>query len=432
MKIIAYAYRMMRARPGALALNVLLLTLGLASVTFLMLVNAQVQRAFDRDLAGIDVVVGAKGSPLQLILAGVLHVDVPSGNIALADVQELAKNPLIKKLIPLSLGDSFRGYRIVGTTRDYADHYGMKLASGRWWLDDWIKDNSPYKPDKNDRDPLKTVPQLPDVRQIESMQAVLGADVAASTQMPLGAQFAGNHGLGQGGEKHDAALYTVAGTMQPCGCVLDRLILTATESVWFVHEKTEALDEDDMKALKEAREVTLALIEYNSPLAAVGFPRFVNTSTDMQAAAPAVEITRLLRMLGVGTDVIRGFAIVLLAVSALSLLIALWNALRERRADLAMLRMLGASPAKIVSLLLTETLLMAALATVLGLLLGHLLTGLVGYWLIQDRSLPITGLTWLADEWLIPALAAGLAVLATVAPAWAAYRLDVLKLLQTR
>ena len=177
---------MMLARPGALALNVLLLTLGLASVTFLMLVNAQVQRAFDRDLAGIDVVVGAKGSPLQLILAGVLHVDVPSGNIPLADVQELAKNPAVKKLIPLSLGDNFRGYRIVGTTQEYADHYGIKLASGRWWLDDWVKDSSQYKPDKNNKDPLKTMQQLPDVKKTESMQAVLGADVAAATQMPLG------------------------------------------------------------------------------------------------------------------------------------------------------------------------------------------------------------------------------------------------------
>ncbi len=404
MKIIAYALKILLARPGALVLNLLLLTLGLASVTFLMLVNAQVQRAFDRDLAGIDLVVGAKGSPLQLILAGVLHIDTPSGNIALADVQELAKNPAVKKLIPLSLGDSLGGYRIVGTTLDYPAHYGMQLASGQLWKEG----------------------------EQGSMQAVLGADVAAAMQLPLGAQFAGNHGLGAGGEKHTAALYTVVGSLQPCACVLDRLILTAAESVWFVHEKTEALDASDMQAMKEAREVTLALIEYNSPLAAVSFPRFVNTSTDMQAAAPAVEITRLLRMLGVGTDVIRGFAMVLLAVAALSLLIALWNALRERRADLAMLRMLGASPVKIVVLLLTETLLLSALASILGLLLGHFLTGLVGYWLMQDKSMVLTGWVWLQEEWAVPALAAGLAIFATIAPAWSAYRLDVLKLLQTR
>ena len=409
MKTIAYAYRMLLARPGALALNVLLLTLGLASVTFLMLVNEQVQRAFDRDLAGIDLVVGAKGSPLQLILAGVLHIDAPTGNIALSDVQELAKNPQVKKLIPLSLGDSLLGYRIVGTSLDYPAHYGMQLASGQWWA-------------TGEQGSV----------QVQSMQAVLGADVAKATQLPLNSQFAGTHGLGGGGEKHNAALYTVTGTLQACGCVLDRLVLTATESVWQVHEKTQALDASDMQALKEAREVTLALIEYKSPLAAVTFPRFINTSTDMQAAAPAIEITRLLRMLGVGTDVIRGFAMVLLAVSALSLLIALWNALRERRADLAMLRMLGASPAKIVVLLLTETLLLALSASVLGLLLGHGLTSLVGYWLMQDKSMVLTGWLWLPQEWMVPALAAGVAVLATLAPALSAYRLDVLKLLQTR
>ncbi len=400
MKLIVFAYRLMVARPGALLLNVLLLTLGLASVTFLLLVNAQVQRAFDRDLAGIDVVVGAKGSPLQLILAGVLHIDVPSGNIPLSDVQALTANPQVAKLIPLSLGDSFRGYRIVGTSTAYPQHYQATLSAGQWWQG--------------------------------RMQAVLGAQVAASTALPLGAEFAGTHGIAGGGEVHDAALYQVVGTMAPCDCVLDRLILTDTESVWYVHEKTEALDDSDRKALEEAREVTLALIQYTSPLAAVTFPRFINTTTEMQAAAPAVEITRLLRMLGVGTDVLRGFATVLLVVAALSLLIALWNALRERQADLAMLRMLGASPRKIVLLLLAETLLMACVATVLGLLLGHGLTALVGYWLMQDRSLPITGWLWLHEEWLVPALGGGLAVVATAAPAWAAYRLDVLKLLQSR
>ena len=401
-----YAFKMLLARPGTLLLNVLLLSLGLATVAFLILVNAQVERAFERDLAGIDVVVGAKGSPLQLILAGVLHIDVPSGNIALSDMQDVAKHPQVKRLIPLSLGDSFQGFRIVGTTLDYPTHYAMQLASGVWWKDG--VDNG------------------------AGMQAVLGADVAQNRSINLGSQFAGSHGLGGGGELHNAALYTVVGTMARCHCVLDRLILTATESVWNVHEKTEALDESDRKALIEAREVTLALIQYHSPLAAVTFPRFINTSTDMQAAAPALEITRLLRMLGVGTQVIKGLAAVLLAVAAASLLIAMWSALRDRRADLAMLRMLGASPAKIVGLLLTETVVLAAMATVCGLFLGHLLTAVIGYLLMLDHSLPITGWMWLPQEWWVPGLALCLALISSVLPIWAAYRIDVLKLLQTR
>ena len=133
MNLLALAFRYLWARPLATVLNLLLLTLGLASITFVVLVNEQVQRSFQRDLAGIDLVVGAKGSPLQLILAGVFHIDVPPGNIKLADVQELAKHPQIAQVIPISLGDSYRGFRIVGTTPQYLAHYGVQLAQGSGW-----------------------------------------------------------------------------------------------------------------------------------------------------------------------------------------------------------------------------------------------------------------------------------------------------------
>jgi putative ABC transport system permease protein len=158
----------------------------------------------------------------------------------------------------------------------------------------------------------------------------------------------------------------------------------------------------------------------------------VNTSTEMQAAAPAVEVTRLLRMVGVGTDVLRGFGAVLLLTAGLSVFIALWNAVRERRADLAMLRMLGASPYKVAGLVLCEALLLAAMATALGLLGGHLLAQLVGSWLQAERSLPLTGWIWLPSEWWVPLLGGVVATLAAALPALEAYRLDVTTLLNSR
>ncbi|WP_374756857.1 hypothetical protein, partial [Raoultella terrigena] len=109
------AWRYLWSRPLTSALNLLLLTLGLAAVTLVLLVATQVDRGFERDVQGIDLVVGAKGSPLQLILAGVFHIDVPPGNIALEDFEALRRNPLVAQAIPISLGDSFAGYRIVGT-----------------------------------------------------------------------------------------------------------------------------------------------------------------------------------------------------------------------------------------------------------------------------------------------------------------------------
>ena len=123
MKTIAFSWQFLWSRPLAAALNLLLLTLGLGSVTFLLLVSHQIDTAFERDLAGIDVVVGAKGSPMQLILSGVLHLDVPTGNVPLAAIKALQSHPQVAKLIPVSLGDSFRGFRIVGTTGDYLQHY---------------------------------------------------------------------------------------------------------------------------------------------------------------------------------------------------------------------------------------------------------------------------------------------------------------------
>lgn len=393
------AWRYLWARPLATVLNLLLLTLGLAAITLLLLVRTQIDRAFERDLAGIDAVVGAKGSPLQLILSGVFHLDVPTGNIPLAEAQALAQDARVAQLIPLSLGDSYRGFRIVGTTRDYPAHYGAELAQGAWW-------------------------QVP-------MEAVLGAQVARSTGLAVGGQFAGAHGLGAGGEEHGDEPYRVSGVLAPCGCVLDRLVLTSSESVWRVHEG-EPEDEAERQALEADREITLALVRYRSPLAAVTFPRYVNSATSLQAAAPALEITRLLRMVGVGTDVLRGFAAVLLLTAGLSVFIALWSAVREHRADLALLRMLGAPPHRVAGLLLAEALWLGALATVLGLAAGHGLTGLLGWMLDNDQSVPLRGAIWLVEELWVPALALTVAALASALPVLAAYRSSAVSLLNER
>jgi putative ABC transport system permease protein len=306
----------------------------------------------------------------------------------------------VAQVIPQSLGDSFRGFRIVGTTPDYLAHYRLQPAQGQGG---W---------------------QGP-------MQAVLGAEVARATGLHPGAQFAGSHGLA-GGEAHGDMPYAVAGVLAPCGCVADRLVLTSLESVWQVHEKATATDEEDRKALEAEREVTLALVRYRTPLAAVTFPRLVNSTTPMQAAAPAVEVSRLLRMLGAGSDVLRGMGGMLLLSAALSVFIALWNAVRERRADLAMLRMLGAPPRRVAGLVLWEALWLALLASALGLALGHGLTALVGLLLASRGSLPLSGAVWLPQEAWIPALASAVALLAALIPAWGAYRVDVPQLLNSR
>ncbi len=400
MKTLSFAWRYLWARPLGAALNVLLLSLGLASITFLLLVGHQLSTAFDRDLAGIDVVVGAKGSPMQLILSGVLHIDVPPGNVPLAAVRALEKNPLVARIIPISLGDNFQGYRIVGTSHDYISHYQATLAQGALW----------------------TAP----------MQVVLGATTARKLGAALGNTFIGTHGLGTGGHAHGDSTYTVVGILAPSGSVLDRLILTDTASVWKVHEDYTAVDAEDRKIMEEEREITMALVQYKTPMAALTFPRYVNTSTEMQAAAPALEISRLLNMLGLGTDVLRAFAGVLLLTAGLSVFIALWSAVRERRSDLALLRMLGAPPAKVAALLLCEALWLGLLAAVLGLVLGQGFAAALGWFLQLDNSLLIGGMVWPPELAVVPALALGVSLGAALLPAVGAYRVSVLELLQSR
>jgi putative ABC transport system permease protein len=370
-----------------------------------LLAREQIDRAFQRDLAGIDLVVGAKGSPMQLILAGVFHIDVPPGNIALREVEKLRQQPQVDQLIPISLGDAFRGFRIVGTTPGYLAHYRMAFAQGHAWE--------------------------------HPMEVALGHEVAREMGMAVGGAFAGNHGLGGGGHDHGENLYRVAGVLAPCGCVVDRLIVTSTESVWQVHEKMPAnagtaAHAQEKPGHDDAREVTMDLVTYKSPLAAVTLPRWVNSSTGMQAAAPAIEVSRLLRMLGVGSEVLRGLGAVLLVTAALSVFIAFWTAVRERRADLAMLRMLGATPAKVAGLLLCEALWLAVLASILGLAIGHGLAALAGTLLEAQRSLPVSGRIWVAAEAWIPVAAVAVATLAALIPAVSASRVDVAQLLNAR
>ena len=392
MSLLQLAWSYLRARPLGTLLNVLLLALGVGTIGFVLIVDGQIGESLTRDAKGIDLIVGAKGSAMQLMLAGIFHLDVPTGNVPLASAQELARDPLIKRAIPLSIADSFRGYRIIGTTPDYIDLYHGSLAQGTLW---------------NDR-----------------MQAVLGATVAERTRLGLGAQFVGSHGIAEGGPVHGDSVYKVVGILKPTGTVLDRLVLVNSESVWYVHEGN-ITDPEEKEVIEAERQVTVLLVQYATPLAAVSLPRKINAGTNMQAAAPAYEAARLFKMIGVGADVIRAFGVVVLATAALSLFIALYSALNERAYDIAVLRTLGARRANIAVMMLLEALLLAVFGSVLGLILAHALAAVLAAWMAHEQSLRIDAWTFSADElWLIvPALLA--ALLAALLPSWRAAQADI-------
>ncbi|HMO42445.1 MAG TPA: hypothetical protein PKB04_03795, partial [Phenylobacterium sp.] len=191
--------------------------------------------------------------------------------------------------------------------------------------------------------------------------AVMGGPQARQLGAGLGQKFIGSHGLSGDGHDHDQTPFELVGVLAPTGAVLDRLIVTPAESVWAAHgiplpgardEHDHDHDEDHAAEAAHAThggepDVTALLVKYRSTMAAVRLPRMINDQAGLQAAVPAVEMTRLLALLGVGLDAVRAFAILLMATSGLSIFVALYSALRQREGDMAMLRVMGARPAAI-------------------------------------------------------------------------------------
>ena len=397
MNVVTLAWRALRHTPLASVLNLLLIAIGIAMMSFILAVSTQLEENAQADAQGIDLVVGAKGSPLQLILSSVYHADIPTGNIPEGTLAALAAQPLVKTAIPLALGDNFHGFRIVGSNAGLIQHYGAQLAQGRLFG--------------------------------QPMQAVFGARAARETGAAVGATFAGSHGLAAGGELHDHAPYTVAGILKPTGTVLDRLIITPVASVWKVHET----DHDELPARAPAgphasapeRELTAVLVQYASPLAAVSLPRWVNSQTRLQAAQPAFEAARLFSLLGVGIDVLRAIAAGVLLVAALSLFVALYGALEERKTDMAILRTLGASPAKLLRLLLAQGLLLALAGAAIGVVLGHVGVALLQSSMDSGQAVHLQAWRIAAGEAWLPLVAIAVGLLAAALPAARAYRSDI-------
>jgi putative ABC transport system permease protein len=374
------------------------------------LFNKQLEKQITDNSRGIDLVVGAKGSPLQLILCNIFHIDFPTGNIKLNEAEALAKHRLIKKAVPMALGDSYQSYRIIGTTRAYAELYHAEIAEGDWWGGD--------------------------------LGVCIGSNVAKLTGLKIGDKFASAHGLAEGGHSHNDHLFVVKGIFRPSQTVLDNLILTEVESVWTMHEEgsTSSTSEGIADSLRSklvagavagdsTREITSLLIQYRSPMGAIQLPRLINGNTNMQAASPAFESARLFSILGVGVDILMGFAYVLIIISALSIFIALYNSLKERRYDMAILRSMGATRAKLLISILLEGGILTLIGCIIGLIMGHTVVELISLWVTETQKSGITGLIFYPEEWIILVGSLLLGMLCAVVPAIQAYRTDISRVL---
>ena len=227
---------------------------------------------------------------------------------------------------------------------------------------------------------------------------------------------------------HDEQPYRVVGVLRASGTVIDRLILTDVWSMGAVHagqNRTENVSGSGEASPDEGHELTALLIQYSSVGAGAALPQYVNANSAMQAASPAHETARLFAIFGAAMDVLRGFATVLILSAGLSAFIALHRTLEDRRYDLAIMRALGATPRRLMALLLFEGLLLALLGALVGLLLGHLFTQLLGAALTRANLPEPTGWVWQPAELWLVALAVAVGVLAAFLPAWRASRADI-------
>ena len=320
------------------------LTVFIASLSIALLLGTQqLKRSFENqienNLGNIDVVVGAKGSPLQLVLASVLHLDNPTGNISYKEALKISKNLLIKSAVPISYGDNYKGYRIVGTTHEYATLYNAELEKGH--------------------------------RVKNAMEVVLGNSVAQKLNLKIGDTLLSAHGLVENSiEEHDAVL-TVVGILKPTQKVIDRLILTNLESVWDVHNherKGNHEGHDDGKSIDE-KEITSLLIRFKSPRGLLPFLRRINERTSMQASLPKYELHKLYAYTSIGFKTISLIAYLILVISCITLFISLYKMVKERAFDLAILRTYGASNFQLIKMVFYEGFIVVFSSFLLGFLL---------------------------------------------------------------
>ena len=430
MNIKRLSWQNLISNPLNTTLSLLLMTFGVGIISLLLLLNNQIEQQLQSNLRGVDMVVGAKGSPLQLILSSIYHIDNPTGNISYKEANKLNKNPLVDLTIPLSYGDSYNGFRIVGTTHQYIELYESTLEKGRLW--------------------------------IKSLEVVLGSTVAKAHQLKVGDTFYGTHGLIEGGHVHDNYSYEVVGILNPSYSVLDQLILTNTQSVWKVHnhEVDNAKSSDNHHDCEHDHEhhdcehnhdhsqhemaeenpyeesnipdeanITAMLVKFKSPVGFIQLPRKVNETTNLQAAVPALEISRLKSLLGFGVQTINTIALIIIIVSGLSIFISLYNSLKKRRYELALMRVHGATKWQLVMLVLQEGMILSIIGTILGLLISRMTLFIMSLFVEHKYAVNSFQFNIISEElWLFP-IALLIGFVASLIPTILTYNINIPKTL---
>jgi putative ABC transport system permease protein len=388
-------------------LSTLLMALGVGIIALIISLGKELDEKFTKNIKGIDMVVGAKGSPLQLILSSIYQIDAPTGNISFAEANTMSRNPFIKKAIPIAMGDSYMGYRIVGTDSSYLSHYQATVADGKLFE--------------------------------KEMECVIGQTLAQKLNLKIGQKIASAHGLDNEGEKHDDVKYTITGILAYNNSVLDQLIITPLESVWHVHEHEqkesnalELLDEKPTTETAENKQITAMLVKFRNPMGLMTIPRNINANTTMQAALPAIEINRLFSLMGIGLDTLKWIAFLIIFVSGLSVFVSLYNSLKERKHEMALMLSMGATRLKLFTILLLEGLIIGLTGFVIGMIMSKLALFAMSKTAEESFHYQFNMLAFSIDELWIFIACIAISIFAAAIPSLGIYRINISKTLASQ
>lgn len=411
------AWRNIWFKPLNTILSVILLTSSVAIITTLVLVEKQFEEKFSSNIDGVDLVMGAQGSPLQLILSSVYQVDSPTGNISYDSAKVWMQHPFVQKAIPLAFGDNYRGYKILGTTPDYLEKYGAEIADGKLF-------------EKN-------------------FEVVIGSDIAQKLSLKIGDEFFGSHGDAAEGEVHDHYGYKVVGISKPTGKVVDNLILCTIPSVWQMHggheetenpahgeeghvhvEVEEHHEETDMTLNEPGMEITAVLLKFRNKMGIVTWPRIIAQNTKMQVASPAIEVNRLFSLFGIGISALQYLAYGIMLISGISIFIALYNTLKERENEFALMRVNGAKRLQLLKVVMIESLLLCVVGFIFGTILGRVGLSMLSNSAEEDFKMSFNPYEFILEkEGTLFLLTIFVGFIAALIPAVKAYNLNISKTL---
>lgn len=396
-------------KPLSSTISLALLILGIGIISLLLQLNTLIKDQMDNNLKGIDMVVGAKGSPLQLILSSVYHIDSPTGNISLEEAEKISKNRMVGSSIKLLYGDNFKGYRIVGAEKKFIELYNGKIKKG-----------------KNLSKPF---------------EVLVGSKVYSKLKIDIGDDLISSHGLRETGESHEDQSFKVVGLLEPSNSVIDQLIITLPQSVWDVHgnhdheeehehdHEEEHEHDHDEEHQHDDREITAMLIKFKSPMNIIQFPRQINETTNLQAAVPSYEISRLFKLFGFGIETLSYLAYLIIIVSGFSLFINLFNSMRERKYEMALIRTLGASRLQLSTMIIFESIILTISGFILGLLFSRFGVMFVSSLMEESINYNLSSFKILNEEYWLLLLSVIIGLMASLIPAVQVYKMNISKIL---